>query len=200
MYPAHPSHNCAWCLTKLARINDCDGCCCHRVSWWYAFKTVHHSSIQITAYRTDYCPGHQRQAILIREPWESDHGATNCQWLRYTTGTSWCDRCCCVGQILRKDSELPSVNSTWRCTRQLQLTSYSTNWGYPWGRELNHPCRQSNCYIMHLSMYCPTYHPTGKRWGFDHIWWINMPRIRGIWSIFTDNRGNIQSYDGGIWS
>ena len=44
--------------------------------------------------------------------------------------------------------------------------------------------------IMHLSMlYCPTYHPTGKRWGFDRIWPINMPRIRGIWSIFTDNRG-----------
>ena len=42
---------------------------------------------------------------------------------------------------------------------------------------------------MHLSMYCPTYHPTGKRWGFDRVWPTNMPRIRGIWSIFTDYRG-----------
>ena len=41
---------------------------------------------------------------------------------------------------------------------------------------------------MHLSMYCPTYHPTGKRWG---VWLINMPWIRGIWSIFIDNRGEI---------
>ena len=157
MYPAHPFHNCVWCLTKLVKINDSDVCCCHWVSWWYTFKTVHHSSIQTTAYRTDYCPGHQWQAILTREPWESDHGATNGQWLRYTTGTSWWDRCCCVRYILRKDNELPLVNSTWRCTRQLQLISCSTNWGYPtWGRELNHSCRQSiNCYIMHLSMYCP---------------------------------------------
>ena len=23
--------------------------------------------------------------------------------------------------------------------------------------------------FMHLSMYCPTYHPTGKRWGFDRV-------------------------------
>ena len=43
--------------------------------------------------------------------------------------------------------------------------------------------------IMHLSMYCPIYHPTGKRWGFDCVWPINMPWIRGIWSIFMDNRG-----------
>ena len=43
--------------------------------------------------------------------------------------------------------------------------------------------------LMHLSMYCPTYHPTGKRWGFDCIWPINMPWIKGIWSIFTDDRG-----------
>ena len=37
--------------------------------------------------------------------------------------------------------------------------------------------------IMHLSTYCPTYPPTGKRWGFDLIWLINLPQIRGIQSM-----------------
>jgi hypothetical protein len=61
-------------------------------------------------------------------------------------------------------------------------------------------------YLMHLSMYCPTYPPppppthTGNRWEFDRIWPINMPQIRGIWSIFMDSRGEMYSPNGGIWS
>ena len=30
-------------------------------------------------------------------------------------------------------------------------------------------CAETVVYIMHLSMYCPTYHPTGKRRGFDGV-------------------------------
>ena len=34
--------------------------------------------------------------------------------------------------------------------------------------------------VMHLSVYCPTYPSTGKRWGFDLICPINMPQIRPV--------------------
>ena len=60
------------------------------------------------------------------------------------------------------------------------------------------PIRWDN--IMHLSMYCPTYPPTGRRWGFDLILLKSVPQIRGIWSIFTNNRVKIYSPNGGIWS
>ena len=43
-------------------------------------------------------------------------------------------------------------------------------------------------------------YPTGRRWGFDLILLKNMPRSRGIWSIFTNNRVKIYSPNGGIWS
>ena len=128
------------CLTKLLRIYDSDDGCSYRVSWWYAFKTVYHSSIQTTAHRADCYPGYKRWAILTRGPWESDHGAAESQWWRYTTGASWWDGNRCVGYILRNNSELPSVNCPWWGTCQLKLISSLTNWCYWRRRDLHHSC------------------------------------------------------------
>ena len=43
-------------------------------------------------------------------------------------------------------------------------------------------------------MYCPTYHPTGKRWGFDHVWPINLPWIWWFDQYLRTIGGNIQRY------
>ena len=90
-------------------------------------------------------------------------------------------------------SDLEGLLSKLTCSSILQLTTVLLITTLSASRlpQSNHYNEKSEPVpvIMHLSMYCPTYHPTGKRRGFDRIWPINMPQIRGIWSIFMDNRG-----------
>ena len=155
-----------WMFTKLARIYDSDGGCCHRVNWCWAFKAVDHSPIQTTGYRADYHPGYQRQAIITRESWGSESGVVDRYLSKCTTRTNGCeDSYSGKGHSLRYHySELPSMKHSCIVARQLQLISSLANCCHWWRRDLNHSCGSTkNNHELSIKWH----HTTSWSWS----WW-----------------------------